>query len=194
MAVVQLEAATLAAGPVQLRAWHDGDVERVQQACSDVESQRWLTALPSPYRRADAEAYVASRAEEMALGHAVYWCVADPTSDTCLASMALMLGGRGDATGELGWWAHPDARGRGVVTRAARLAAEHAFADSARGGLGLRRLLVRTRVGNAASAAVATRLGFTLVGRDRSAVADRDGARHDELRFDLLPGELRRPE
>ncbi|WP_345714078.1 GNAT family N-acetyltransferase, partial [Kineococcus glutinatus] len=112
---------------VRLRPWRDADAARVVAACSDPRTQRWLPDVPSPYGPAEAAGFFSSTREAAAAGEAVHWCVADPADDRCLASMSAMLAGRGALTAELGWWAHPDARGRGVVTRAARLAAAHAL-------------------------------------------------------------------
>lgn len=175
---------------VRLRPWRPSDADAVAEACSDLLTQRWLPALPAPYTKADAEEYLSSREPEMAVGQALYWCVADPATDSCRGAMSLLLGGRGPAAGELGWWAHPGARGRGLLTDAARLAAAHAFAPFAGGGLGLHRLLVRVAEGNRPSQGVALRLGARPAGRDREAERYRDGHREDVLRYDLLAPEL----
>ena len=39
---------------------------------------------------------------------------------------------------EIGYWAHPEARGRGVTSAAVELVVAHAFAPIADGGLGRR--------------------------------------------------------
>ncbi|PPK93398.1 RimJ/RimL family protein N-acetyltransferase [Kineococcus xinjiangensis] len=176
---------------VRLRPWRADDAERVVEACDDPRTRRWLPHLPAPYTRAHAEWYLDFQQEEAAAGGGVYWCVADG-DDRCVASVSVMIAGRGAGAGaaELGWWTHPAARGRGVMTRAARLAAGHALASREAGGLGLHRLLVRVAEGNAASQAVAVRLGAREVGRDREAELLRDGSRQDLLRYDLLREEL----
>jgi RimJ/RimL family protein N-acetyltransferase len=66
---------------------------------------------------------------------------------------------RAPGTSELGYGAHPDVRGRGVVTAAARLLAAHAFDD-----LGVQTLVWRAARGNWASRRVAWALGFTQDG------------------------------
>src|SRR5699024_6601091 len=55
--------------------------------------------------------------------------------------------------------AHPDVRGHGVMTRAARLLIDHAF-DT----LGLRTIVWRAGAGNFASRRVAWATGFTIAG------------------------------
>jgi len=59
----------------------------------------------------------------------------------------------------LGYWLSPGARGRGIVTRAARTIVAHAFSD-----LELHRLEIRCVTENEASRSVAERLGFTFEG------------------------------
>src|SRR6476659_9004336 len=88
--------------------------------------------------------------------------------------------------GEIGYWTHPHARGRGVTTEAVRLAVPHAFVPRAAGGLGRRRLRLHVADGIALSRAVALRCGFVEVGRDRSAERLGDGSYVDRLRHDLL--------
>jgi len=71
---------------------------------------------------------------------------------------------------EIGYWAHPDGRGRGVVAGAVRLVTRHAR-DS---GLASS-LLIRCAAGNAASRRVAERAGYREVGIQPAAEPLRDG-------------------
>jgi RimJ/RimL family protein N-acetyltransferase len=59
-------------------------------------------------------------------GVGLTWCIANPADDRCLGSISLDgLGGYATRC-EIGYWAHPDARGRGVVTEAVRLVTNYA--------------------------------------------------------------------
>lgn len=69
------------------------------------------------------------------------------------------------AAGELGYCTAPWARGRGLTTRAVRLVTDHAFAH------GLRELVLRAAVDNAASRRVAEAAGFTFVDETPDALA-----------------------
>ncbi len=100
------------------------------------------------------------------------------------------LGSGLSATGEVGYWVHPDARRRGVATRAVRAVTRHALLGLDEGGLGLRRVLLRVAEGNTASEGVARAVGFTRVGRDRDAARTGAGRVVDHLRFDLLAEEM----
>lgn len=172
---------------VVLRRHRDGDVPRVQEAASDERTQYWLGMLPSPYTLEHARLFVRDRSEGMARGTDLHWMIADPDSDAMLGTVSLMRMAQG--TAEVGFWAHPDARGRGVMTEAVRLAARHAFIDTDDGGLGLERLTLYAAVDNTASRHVADATGFRPTGTQRQAITCRDG-KHDMAGYDLLPADL----
>lgn len=152
-------------GTVVLRPWRLADAPRALEACTDPLTQRWLPMLPSPYTEADARAFITSRELEHAEGREICWAAADPASDAVLASVSLFRLNT-PTTAEIGYWAHPDARGRGVVTTAVRAAARHALLPVEDGGLGRAAVMVRAEPANTASVAVARRLGFSPAGQD----------------------------
>ena len=90
---------------------------------------------------------------------------------------------------EVGFWTHPDARGRGVMTEAVRLAARHAFVPGDDGGLGLHRVYAFAAEPNIASRHVLRSAGFTETGRDRHGTRMRDGGYVDTVVHDLLEPE-----
>ena len=128
---------TLEGAAVRLRAWRRTDDERVRQACTDPVTHHWLGgSLPSPYTVHEARGYLRGRAAALREGSELSWCVADPETDECLGAVSVMHLLEPDGTGgEIGYWAHPEARGRGVTTEAVRLAVRHAFVPRADGGL-----------------------------------------------------------
>ncbi len=170
---------------VALRPFRDDDVPRIVEACGDDRTAHWLWRMPRPYTEADARAYLLSRIENLATGTGVGWAVADPVGDELLGSIALfdLKAGR-DA--ESGYWAHPAARGRGVMTEACGLAVRHAFVAEEDGGLGLVRLGISAAEGNAASHRVIEANGFRPMGRERRALRLGDGSLVDCLYYDLL--------
>lgn len=188
-----LEVPQLRGREVVLRRWREDDVPRVAEACADPRTQTWLPELPSPYTLADAQWYVGSREEQHARGTGIYWCVAAADDDRCVGSIALMnLGGAGAAP-EVGYWTHPDARRRGLMTEATRLVLRHAAVDVEDGGLGLPRVTLRAAVDNAASNAVAVGAGLTRIGVARCAERLRDGTLADMALYDALAAEITRP-
>jgi RimJ/RimL family protein N-acetyltransferase len=178
----------LEGGGIRLRALRDTDAPRVQEACSDERTQHWLAGMPSPYGLSDAQGFIRTRPGVMASGAGVAWAIADATADELIGSISLFdLDDHRDRTaGEIGYWMHPDARGRKVMSTAVRLVIEHAFTPVADGGLGRRRLQLLAAEGNTASAHVAEVNGFTHVSTERAASPRRDGSYDNLLGFDLL--------
>lgn len=173
---------------VRLRAFRSTDAKRVAEACNDERTQEWLAGLPRPYQLEDAEGFIESRMDNLAGGEGVSWAIADPDTDELLGCLSVFdLTNRIDKTmGEIGYWAHPDARGRGVMSTAVRSAIGHAFTPIEDGGLGRRRLVLFAAEGNAASQRVAEVNGFTRTGRQRAASPWRNGEFRDLHCFDLL--------
>jgi len=173
-----------------LRAHCPPDIPRIVEACSDARSQHWLATLPRPYTEESARAYLHTMAVEESLASRVAWCVADAETDELLANVAIFdLAGEDRSSGEVGYWTHPEARGRGLMTEAVTLVVDHALRPATEGGLGLRRLQLLAAAGNPASAHIARRSGFTEVGRERQAERLGDGSYDDLVTFDVLCGE-----
>ncbi|MBA3308759.1 MAG: GNAT family N-acetyltransferase [Nocardioidaceae bacterium] len=177
----------IAGDRVTLRALAEKDAPAIVEACSDERTRHWLAAMPDPYTEQDASEYMQSSAARSAGGEGVNWAVADNATAAFLANVGLPRMGRTDA--EIGYWTHPAARGRGVMTEAVALVVRHAFIDVADGGLGLRRVWLKAAVGNTASQQVARANGFTEYGRERKSERLGDGSYGDMLLFDLLASE-----
>jgi RimJ/RimL family protein N-acetyltransferase len=180
-----LQVPRLAGERVALRPFRDTDAPRVVEACGDARTAHWLWRMPSPYTLSDAHDYLESRTEELATASGLTWAVADPATDVLLGAISvfdLKLG----RDGVIGYWTHPAARGRGVMTEACGLVLRHCFTPADRGGLGLVRMGVGAAAGNTASQHVIERNGFRPVGRQRSALLLGDGSLTDLLDYDLL--------
>lgn len=171
---------------VVLRAIRDDDGPRIVAGCADPRSQEWLPVLPSPYTLADAEGYLARVRLNMAEGTQVQWAVADPDSDELLGNVGIPRLDQGN--GEIGYWTHPAARGRGLMREAVSLVVRHGFLPEDAGGLGMHRLHIKAADGNPASQYVATASGFQPYGRERSSAPHR-GVNRDMHLFDLLRDE-----
>ncbi|MCW2868352.1 MAG: GCN5-related N-acetyltransferase, partial [Marmoricola sp.] len=186
-----LRAPRLVGERVVLRRTRDDDVDRVLEACTDERTAYWLGQLPDPYTLELAHQFVARREEDLAAGRAVHWVLADPGTDVLLGVVSLMWRGPG-LDCEVGYWAHPAARGRGAMTEAVRLAVRHAVVDVEDGGLGLPRLTAYAAADNTASRHVLEANGFRQTGVERAAAEVRDG-RHDLVGYDLLAAEVTAP-
>jgi RimJ/RimL family protein N-acetyltransferase len=139
--------------------------------------------VPSPYRRRDAETFIGRVAPDgWADGSSAIFGVFDRADGRVLGSVGLHR--IADGSGELGFWAAPEARGAGVTTAAAWLVCHWGL-----GPLGLERIVWQAEVGNAPSRRVAEKLGFTVEGVLRRGLVHR-GRRIDGWTGSLLPGEL----
>ena len=174
---------------IVLRRHSDKDVARIVEACSDPVTSRWIGELPVPFLEDDASSWLEHLGERQATGTAVTWAVADPGSDALLGTVDLFHVRR-DRDAEIGFWLHPQARGRGLAVQMCRLALRHAFVAEDDGGLGLRRVRAVAAEGNAASCRVLESVGMQLQGRERLLVRTRDGL-SDGVIYDLVPEDLR---
>lgn len=173
---------------VRLRPFADPDLPRIVQACRDPRSRRFLPTLPDPYTEDTARNFLRSGALEASLGQRVAWAVADPGDDRLLGSVSVFrLADPAHPTGgEIGFWTHPDARGRGVLGEALDLVVRHAFTPAVGGGLGRHRLQIGSAWSNAASRHVAERAGFTLVGHLHAHGVIGEGELDDEAWYERL--------
>ncbi len=163
-----LEVPVLEGDGFRLRPVRDDDAERIQQGSSDPESQRWLGHLPSPYTLEVARDYVEARRELAATGQCVTWAVADPEDDRLLGTV-LWFHWTAGVECEVGYWIHPDARGRGLATRVTRRVTGHVF-DT----LGVKRVTAFAAAENLASRRVIEAAGFRLYGIERYGAWVRD--------------------
>lgn len=182
-----LETPTIVGTNVMLRALRAEDAPSIVSGCSDPRSQHFLPFLPDPYTVEEALDYLVRNAEHASLGSGVSWAMADATTGRHLGNVGLPRMTRQEA--EIGYWAHPEARGRGVTTEAVGLLIRHAFLDAADGGLGLARVFLKAAETNPASQHVARVNGMTESGRERRSERLGDGSVVDILVFDLLRDE-----
>jgi RimJ/RimL family protein N-acetyltransferase len=175
---------------VLLRDYLDADVPRIVEACSDERTTYWLARMPSPYTATHAHAYLENRREQRATAAGISWVVAAPEGGELLGNISL-FDLEPEKGAEIGYWAHPAARGRGVMTEALGLVVRHAFVPVEDGGLGLRRLYVRAGEANTASRRVLEANGFVETGRLRQENPMRDGTWSDTVTYDLLATEHR---
>ena len=161
-----------------LRRWSLADVSAVAAACQDAAIQRWIPVIPRPYTESDARGWI-ERCLAGSEGH--QFAVTD--NGRVVGSIGMRVNEL--ATGHIGYWCAPGARGRGVTTRALRLVSRFGLDE-----LGVGRLELITDPDNAASQRVATKVGFRREGVLRSHLVHPDGRRRDSVMFSLLPGEL----
>ena len=147
-----LESPTIRGRAVVLREPAEHDLPRIVETLDDPETQFWLRRPRegAPHTLESQARLVTDRLADAADGRAVHWAVTDPETDAYLGQVSLFdVEHRRQA--EIAYWAHPDARGRGVITEATRLVVRHCFVPVEDGGLGMARLTINAAVGNHAS-------------------------------------------
>lgn len=174
---------------LRLRVATLDDIPAILRICQDPEIQRW-TRVPSPYLEQHAHAFVSLSIAGVEESTDAHLLAVDATTDVVLGAVGLSLT-PADLAGEVGYWVAPEARGRGVATRGTRLLCRLGLEDLGLGYVGL-----EAAADNAASNAVARRLGFTFEGTRRSAMivgpaGDPAAPRGDSNVWGLRPGELR---
>lgn len=174
-------------GVVLLREPVETDIDAIALAASTPDVAHFTT-VPSPYSRADGEGFVARVRPWWAAGTDAVWAVCDVRSPELLLGMVGLhdIDRTGDPGGaaELGYWLAPEGRGRGLMTRAARLVCTWGIDE-----LGLTRIDWVALLGNEPSRRVAESVGFRVEGVARRGRARR-GERVDHWTGGLLAEDL----
>jgi RimJ/RimL family protein N-acetyltransferase len=137
----------------RLRPWRADDAEAIFRACRDPETQRFTT-VPSPYRREDADWFLAHHLDDVEAAGGASWCVEGLDAPGAVAGSMTLLGVC-EGVGEIGYWCAPWARGRGWTVDALRVLASWSFVER-----GVERIELVVETANVASRAVARRAGF----------------------------------
>jgi len=169
---------TLTDGVVILRPWRPGDAGAVFAACQDPLIARFVP-IPQPYTEADARTFVATRRRDWETEDERSFAIVDPATDDLLGAIA-RHGPFGHRV-TFGYWLAPEARGRGVATRALRLLVDWTLATT-----GAIRLDLWTDLENEASGRVAQRVGFVREGIRRAWDLDREGRALDVVFYVLV--------
>ncbi|GIF77015.1 GNAT family N-acetyltransferase [Asanoa siamensis] len=177
---------TIEASGVRLRPLRDDDAADIEAASNDPTIQRFLPKLPRPYTRDHALTWLREVVPAQWAAGGANYAIADPATDRLLGAVGIARVDADRGQGEIGYWAAPWARGKGVTTAATRALADHAFGD------GFGRLEILADFANPASIRVALAAGFEPEGVRRGAVVDPGNARRDVGVFARLatdPGE-----
>ena len=174
-------APTLSDGEIVLRMRRASDAAAIARASHDPETRRRLDDVPpAPASERDG----ARRAEEQwSAGTGVPFVIADASDDRPLGLLNLQLGDD-EGAASLAVSVFPEARGRGVASRALRLGAEWGLRE-----LGLARVAAEAAVDNDASIRAIEKAGFVREGILR-AHCETHGERHDCVMFSLVPSDL----
>ncbi|MFC7595859.1 GNAT family N-acetyltransferase [Terrabacter sp. GCM10028922] len=189
--------APLSDGVITLRAHSLDDADAIVEQSTDPESLRWTT-VPRPYTREDAVSFIEGNLQAWGSADAKRTWAIEWTDDdgTPRYGGTIDLRPTGAASaGELGFGLHPDARGRGVMSRAVRLVVAYAFATPV-WGAPVTRVHWRAVAGNWGSRRAAWAAGFTFHGTIPGSHPDPDGGLEalDTWTGSITPGEPLRPQ
>lgn len=168
-----------------LRPWDPArDVDAVRRAFDDPDIQFWHT------RRLDTDAeardWLASWGQRWSDERAASWAIAQTGSSTAVGQAGLRTVFLEGAQAQVSYWVLPEARRRGLASRATEAVVQWAF-----GRVGLQRLSLQHSVRNSASCAVASAAGFDLEGTLRRHMLHADGWHdfHLHARVSPTPGD-----
>lgn len=171
---------------LHLRPWDPAsrsDAEVWLRGTTDPEFTRWNTPLRPVTDLEGARETLRRRAQWTEDGTTVSFRIADTDTGTPLGHIGVNDVRPVQGLGMVGYWVLPEARRRGVATRALLLTARWAFTE-----LGLHRLELDHAAGHEVSCRIAERCGFLPEGTLRGAMFAE--GRHDAFRDSHLHARL----
>ena len=175
-------------GRVTIRAWRKSDSAPLVERINDPLVAAFLDQVPHPYTHEDARLWVELAETRRREGTLAAFAIEVDGLEGPVGGVGVnFFDGLDAGGGEIGYWVAREARGQGVATAAARLAAAWAFESHPE----LVRLQLRADTRNEASQRVAERAGFTREGVLRAQRFNaRLGRRVDFVMWSLLRSEL----
>jgi RimJ/RimL family protein N-acetyltransferase len=167
-------------GVIVLRRSEERDVPLIADASNDPETMKWLDDEPLT---AERQRDLISRAQRRwRSGRAAPFVIADATTDLALGLVNVQFDD--EEVAGVAVSVFPDARGRGVGSRALRLAGKWAMLE-----LGLQRVYAEAAAENVASIRAIEKAGFQREGLLR-AHCKTHGRRHDCVMFSVVPSDF----
>jgi len=172
-------------GIVAIRKYHEGDAELLYRAVRESISEisPWLPWCHEGYSIEESRDFVATRNIRSQGDEWYSFAVLDQSCGRFLGGVSINFINRVHQFANLGYWVRTSAAGRGVATRATKLAARFGFQE-----LGLNRIEIVAAVNNIASQRVAERAGAVREGILRKRLSI-NGVPHDAVLFSLVAGD-----
>ena len=167
---------------VRLRPFSDTDLTRVVEGLGDPDTQYWLAFMPRDPGEAEGRDYLETVTERLAANQTITWAWTSVDDDRLLGAVGLH---RLSGEPELGYWTHPDARGRARTGKAAHRAVRPAVEELRRG-----RRAADAAAGNTASLRILESIGMRRMGVQRNGARTGAGELVDLVGYDLLAEEL----
>ena len=168
-------------GEIVLRMRRADDIAAIAEASRDPETQRRLN--DGPLSEEAQRETVARTEQQWATGRGAPFVIADARDDRPLGLLNLQLR-EDEEVANLAVSVFPEARGRGIASRALRLGALWGLRD-----LGLARVAAEAAVDNHASIRAIEKAGFQREGTLR-AHCKTHGERHDCVMFSLVASDV----
>jgi RimJ/RimL family protein N-acetyltransferase len=170
-------------GIVALRAHRPSDgpalAEAVRESVGTVG--RWQDWCHDAYDLAAAESWIATCRQSWLMGDGCEMLIVDATTDRLLGGMGVNQRNREHRFANLGYWVRESMQGRGIATRAAKLAIRFAFET-----VGVTRLEVVVAHDNVPSRRTAERIGGKFEGMLRNRLYIQESP-VDAAMYALLP-------
>jgi len=142
----------------------------------------WMPWCRSDYRISDTQEWIEAQIQAFQLGEQYQFAIV--LRDQTIAGACGLNGIQPqNRLANLGYWVRTSACGRGIATKAARLLAQWAFANTE-----LDRLEIVVAVGNVASLRVAAKIGAVWEGMLRGRLRMNENA-HDAILFSIMRGD-----
>jgi ribosomal-protein-serine acetyltransferase len=156
---VTLQSALPVDGDLTLRPREPSDAAEVYAIVENhrLDLRRWLTWVDATHSATDMRRYAQYAYAQFERHSAFDYSIRE--NGKIVGAIGLHSLEWDNRCAQMGYWLSPDARGRGIVTRAAAALTSYGF-----GRLDLHRIEIRCVVENAASRGVAERLGYTFEG------------------------------
>ncbi|MEQ8833172.1 MAG: GNAT family protein [Miltoncostaeaceae bacterium] len=180
---VPLALPDVSAGAVLLREPEGRDVVPVLEACRDPGVQRY-TRIPYPYDVRDARAFVYESGPRRAGGLSLELVATDRPDGGLCGVVGIVVDRFDPGRAEIGYWTHPDHRGRGIARGALWALGRWCLGEG-----GFARIDLTASAANLASIAVARGCGFREEGRLRESWPTPEG-REDMLIMSLIRADL----
>lgn len=168
-------AATLETARLILRPPKTSDADDFVRLLNDFEVSRYLSHVPYPYDRGDAETWINKTRQGWQAGNAASFAITERNTGTVLGAVGVHQSEDGN---ELGYWLGKAFWGRGYASEAIQAIVAFGFRQT-----DVRLIHAGTHLDNRASSRVLEKAGFRYVGDQicRSAVRDDFPAHRYEL-------------
>jgi len=175
----------LSDGVVTLRAHRSGDAEALAEAVRESVDTvgRWQDWCRADYGVADAETWMTIARESWLLANGFEMLIVDATTGRILGGMGVNQRNKEQRFANLGYWVRQSEQGRGIATRAGRLAIGFAFS-----AVKVARLEIVAAKHNIPSRKTAERLGGVFEGMLRKRLVV-NGESVDAAMYSVVAGD-----